>query len=128
MTSADELGLAGARTWARDSESAIVLNCDGVDDNGALVIMHGSDAPSAVIEALRSTSRVPVRVRRMPLGLLTDSVAFADRGWPAVTVSHGSFATLARIHTSRDTLHALRGTNVDAVAATLARAAEALAQ
>jgi hypothetical protein len=63
----------------------------------------------------------------MPPGLLTDSTALAAAGWQAVTVSHGSLATLRRVHTSRDSLAALRGTAIDDVAGILARAAEALA-
>jgi hypothetical protein len=64
----------------------------------------------------------------MPLGLLTDSVALADRGWTTATVSRGSFATLRRVHTPADSLAALRGDGTDEVASLLARAAEALAR
>ena len=128
LPSAEELGLAGARAWAGSRASGVALNCDGVDDAGDLVIMYNRPAPTAVIETVRAAvpAGVTVRVRRMPLGLLTDSTALADRGWRAVTVSHGSFATLRRIHTPHDSLAALRGTRIDTVADILARAAEAL--
>ena len=63
----------------------------------------------------------------MPLGLLTDSSALAERGWTTVTVSRGSLATLRRVHTRRDSLAALRGDGIDEVATLLARAVEALA-
>jgi hypothetical protein len=67
-------------------------------------------------------------VRRMPPGLLLDSVAFADRGWSAATVSHGSLRTLGRVHTQFDSLDILEGRSIERMSAVLARAAEALAR
>jgi exopolyphosphatase/pppGpp-phosphohydrolase len=64
----------------------------------------------------------------MPLGLLTDSVALADRGWRTLTLSHGSLRTLRRVHTTADSLDNLQGLNIDHVGAVLARAAEELSQ
>lgn len=128
FTSAEELGLAGARAWLLTHSPAVVLNGDGVDDEGSLVIMFNGQMPAALVNAVRAASTRPSRAQRMPLGLLTDSSAFAAAGWPAVTVSHGSLATLRRVHTSRDTLANLRGDAVDDVARILAHAAEVLAQ
>ena len=127
LPSAEELGLAGARAWARTRAVGIALNCDGVDDDGDLVIMYNHHLPPDVVDAVRANSRRVVTVRRMPLGLLTDSSALAAHGWSAVTVSHGSLATLRRVHTRRDSLAHLRGDAIDDVAVILARAAEALA-
>lgn len=131
LPSGEELGLAGARAWARAHGAGVALNCDGVDDDGDLVIMYNAPAPGEVVSAVRGAAqaggRATVRVRRMPLGLLTDSTALAASGWRAVTVSHGSLRTLRRVHTSRDSLANLRGTSIDEVAAILARAVEALA-
>jgi hypothetical protein len=127
LPSAEELGLAGGRAWARAHAAAVALNCDGVDDEGAIVIMYNGRMPTDVVAAVRAASPRPVRVRRMPLGLLTDSTALSDAGWRTVTVSHGSLGTLRRVHTSRDSLANLRGTSVDDVSVILARAAEALA-
>ena len=127
LPSAEELGLAGARAWARGVRAGIALNCDGVDDAGELTIMFARAAPTPLIHTLEALSPAPLRVRRMPLGLLTDSVALADRGWTTVTVSRGSFASLRRVHTSQDSLAALRGDGIDEVATLLARAVEALA-
>jgi hypothetical protein len=126
LTSAEELGLAGARAWARAHAAAVALNCDGVDDEGDLTIMHGSNAPTGVIDVMGCSTDAIVRVRRMPLGLLTDSVALADRGWHAVTLSRGTLASLRRVHTPADSLDNLRGAGVDEAATLLARAAEAL--
>lgn len=127
VPSAEELGLAGARAWAQTRAVGTALNCDGVDDGGALVIMYNDAAPEELVGAVRRAATRPVVARRMPLGLLTDSTALAHAGWRTVTVSHGSLATLRRIHTERDSLANLRGTKIDEVAVILARAAEALA-
>ena len=126
LSSAEEMGLAGARAWAREARRGTVLNCDGVDDAGELTIMYSGAAPTALIQTLEALAPRPPRVRRLPLGLLTDSVAFADRGWAAVTVSRGSLATLRRVHSSADSLANLRGDGIDDVAALLVRAVEAM--
>ena len=127
LPSAEELGMAGARAWARRHPPSVALNCDGVDDEGDLVIMYNRRMPARVVNAVRDASARSARVFRMPLGLLTDSSALADAGWSAVTVSHGSLATLRRVHTTRDSLAYMTGTSVDEVSIILARAAEALA-
>ena len=126
LSSAEELGLAGARAWSSAHAPAMALNCDGVDDEGELTIMHGSNPPTDVIDVVRRAAGREVRRRRMPLGLLTDSVALTDRDWRAVTVSRGSLASLRRVHTPDDSLENLRGTGIDETATVLARAAEAL--
>jgi Peptidase family M28 len=130
IPSAEELGLAGARAWVRANrrERALVLNCDGVDDQGELTLMYTRRKPDAIVNAVRNAAGGDVRVRRMPPGLLLDSVAFADAGWDAITVSHGSMRTLGRVHTRRDSLDNLRGVSIGSVASVLARAAEALAR
>lgn len=129
IPSAEELGLAGARAWVRAhaAERGFVLNCDGVDDYGELTIMYTRSRPTAIVEAVEGVAN-DVRVRRMPPGLLLDSVAFADRGWSAATVSHGSMRTLARVHTPLDSLEHLTGRSIEPMSAVLARAAEALAR
>ena len=133
LPSAEELGLAGARAWARERAAGTALNCDGVDDDGELTIMYTRTRPNELIDVVRRAaphglgSGSGLRARRMPLGLLTDSVALADRGWSTVTLSRGSLASLRRVHTSHDSLAALRGDGVDVMATLLARAAEALA-
>jgi hypothetical protein len=130
LPSAEELGLAGARAWVRSRATlrGTALNCDGVDDDGELTIMYTGQLPTTLVNALQHAAGRAPRVRRMPLGLLTDSVAFADGGWQTVTVSRGSLATLRRVHTRRDSLGALRGDGIPEVATVLARAAEALAR
>ncbi|HMC55660.1 MAG TPA: M28 family peptidase [Gemmatimonadaceae bacterium] len=129
ITSAEELGLAGARAWVRAhvAERAFVMNCDGVDDIGELTLMYTRTNPAPIVSAVERVAGA-VRVLRMPPGLLLDSVAFADVKWSAATLSHGSMQTLARVHTRRDTLDALTGTQIDPMAFVLARAAETLAR
>lgn len=128
LPSAEELGLAGARAWARDrhGEPGIAINCDGVDDRGALTIMYSGTPSIEIIDAIKQTADEPVQVRRMPLGLLLDSVALTDAGWRSVTVSRGSLASLRRVHTRDDSLQRLRGDGISRTARALARAAEAL--
>jgi hypothetical protein len=119
--------LAGARAFARRAPRSVALNCDGVDDAGEVTLMYSREKPSALLDVVRRAAPAVVRERRMPLGLLTDSVALADRGWRTLTVSRGSLATLRRVHTSADSLARLRGDGIADVAILLARAAEALA-
>jgi hypothetical protein len=110
VTSAEELGLAGARAWARaQSSKAPVINCDTIDDRGYLTIMHSHGRPERLIRAFE---RRAVRARRVLPGILVDSVAFAEAGWDAVTVSRGTLATLARIHRPADTPVGLSGRGV----------------
>jgi hypothetical protein len=131
LPSAEELGLAGARAWARSRSGppAVAINCDGVSDegDGAITIMYTGHRPDGLLDTLRRAVATETRVRRMPLGLLTDSVALTDRGWHTVTVSRGSFRTLRRVHSVRDSLDNLTGSGIDDVATLLARASEALA-
>jgi acetylornithine deacetylase/succinyl-diaminopimelate desuccinylase-like protein len=129
VSSAEELGLAGTRAWVRAhaNERAIVVNCDGVDDQGELTLMYTRARPEPIVAAVQRAAG-EVRAVRMPPGMLLDSVAFASEGWTAATLSHGSMRTLRRVHTRHDTLAQLEGTQVDPMAWVLARTAEALAR
>jgi hypothetical protein len=115
LTSAEELGLAGARAWAdRVPPGKKIVNCDTVDDSGVWLCMHTGAKPPLSTRA-ETTARglgLTLRTRRLIPGILADSVAFADRGLEAVTISRGSLATLARIHTRRDNSTALTGSGV----------------
>ena len=90
--------------------------------------MYSGKPSIEVVDAIRGAADEPTQVRRMPLGLLLDSVALTDAGWRSVTVSRGSLASLRRVHTRADSLQRLRGDGIPATARALARAAEALAQ
>ena len=127
LPSAEELGLAGARAWSRGRIPATALNCDGVDDEGTVVIMYSGPLPVGLVGTIRVAATGAVELRRMPRGLMTDSTALSQRKWNTVTVSRGSLRTLARVHRPSDSLANLRGTGIDEVASLLARSAEALA-
>ena len=91
LTSAEELGLAGARAAARRHPRATAINCDGVDDRGALLCMRsgrgGGRRSVAALEAAAKELRVPLVVRGLIPGLLVDAVALHDAGWDAATLS-----------------------------------------
>jgi hypothetical protein len=146
LTTAEELGLAGARAWARSTGAApngqaaarrsapatgqVALNCDGVDDVGMLTGMHSGAGHDRVLDALSAAAAargLPYRSMRLVPGILTDSVALADAGWATVTLSRGTLATLRRVHTRRDSLDRLAGTGIPDAAAILADTARRLA-
>jgi hypothetical protein len=134
LTSAEELGLAGARAWTAQRRASgeapgIALNVDGVDDVGLLRAMTGARPLGDVVAALRAAARaagVELDVRRLVPGILVDAVALADAGWATLTLSRGTWGTLTRIHTSHDTVDRLDGTGVAEAARVLAEAARAL--
>ena len=130
LTDAEELGLAGADAWASARAPAIVLNCDGVDDGGEITIMFPSAGAAnlgQVIADASGATGIAHRTRRIPLGVLTDSVAFARHGSASVTFSRGSWSSLARVHSSRDDLSRLSGRGIPATARLLAETARRLA-
>ncbi|HYN82039.1 MAG TPA: M28 family peptidase [Gemmatimonadaceae bacterium] len=130
VTSAEELALAGARAHVESNhERAPVVNCDTIDDNGNFLCMtHGRNRGPAAAAVVRAGDRLalPVRVRALIPGILTDSIAFADAGWDAVTVSRGNLGTLARVHTSSDTRERLDGSGIANAARLLAATIEEL--
>lgn len=131
LTSAEELGLAGARAWVRQAAHArgSVLNCDGVDHAGGLTVLRarGGEAVAAALADAAAAERAPLRIRGLIPGVLVDAVAFSDAGWPAATLSRGTVGTLLRIHTRGDTAARLRGDGMAEAARVLAGAARALA-
>jgi hypothetical protein len=116
ITSGEELGLAGARFWAeRADPRSVILNCDTVDDRGQWRLMYSGARPPRIgarVAAISPGLGLNLRIGRMIPGILADSMAFADRGIEAVTLSRGTLPTLARIHTRRDTSNRLSGGGV----------------
>lgn len=139
LTSAEELGMAGARGWLaqhvggeqrRGRGWGIAINCDGVDDHGEVtctIARDGGVFRSGLLKLSERRSTGPVRIRRSMPGVLFDSVAFADAGWPAATISRGTLGSLARVHTGTDTLLRMRGTSVEDAARMIAELAGVLA-
>ena len=129
LTTAEELGLAGARAWARSRSPGTAINVEALDDVGALLCMTSGGEHGPVVEALRRGAAAvgePLAVRRTLPGLLTDGVALADAGWRVATLCRGTLGTLARIHRPADDLAALNGSGVALGARVIAAAAEEL--
>ena len=110
FTGAEEFGLIGAREWVRsrpDLDSAEVVNLDTLTDRGALYLVCHDSAGRAlathVAGALRGILPGP-QVRRLPVGILVDSLPFARAGSPAITIARLDWDDLRRLHTPRDTL------------------------
>jgi hypothetical protein len=122
LTSGEELGLAGARAWARGAKPASAISIDGVDDTGALRLIYSGRLPTTLIALLGTAWPAP---RRLVPGVLMDGVALSDAGWNVVNVSKGSWRTVSRIHTPRDDLAHLEGSGAEEVATLLAGAIEA---
>jgi hypothetical protein len=118
LTSAEELGLAGARAWVGERGKAVAVNVDSIDDRGGWLCMISGDAGPLreAVEQGAKASGIRVALRGVIPGILVDAVAFRDAGWPAVTISRGGLYSLGRIHTSRDTLACMSGTSIDTAA------------
>ncbi|MFL5595570.1 MAG: M28 family peptidase [Gemmatimonadaceae bacterium] len=131
VTSGEELGLAGARVWAPTAPpEAIGVNCDTVDDTGGWRCMYTGSKPNRIVMAAESVAtRLGLRlsIGRLIPGILADSIALTDWGIEAVTLSRGTLATLARIHTRRDNSSALTGTGAAEASALLSALARELA-
>jgi len=132
ITDAEELGLAGARAWARDWTFApgVALNCDGIDDAGAMRLMYSGRAapmqPTAAMQRAASAVGDAARLMHLLPGVLTDSVALAARGWQTVTLSRGTLRTLSRIHTMTDDDAHMTGSGIPAAVQVLVVAATEL--
>lgn len=115
LTSAEELGLQGAKALARlhPHMPSRVVNFDGIDDVGTLTCMARRGSPLAArIQGSAGDSDLQVRVRRVLPGIMVDALALEGPGREAVTMSKGNFSTLARIHTPRDEPGRLTGAGV----------------
>ncbi|HET6579506.1 MAG TPA: M28 family peptidase [Gemmatimonadales bacterium] len=110
ITGAEEFGMVGARVFARERagllRGATVVNLDTIDQEGELALVCHDDrgAGLARVEALRLVAAgLAPRVRRLPVGIFTDSLPFARAGVPAVTIGRLTWRTLRTIHTPGDT-------------------------
>jgi len=124
LTSAEELGLAGARAWAAGRNSGLAINCDGVDDRGVIVCMLSGATEYQFRDAFHRAGVMTgeeVIVRPLIPGVLVDAVAFKDAGWRAVTVSRGTWQSLARVHTSADDAARTTGAGIGRTARFVAR-------
>lgn len=142
ITSAEELGLAGARHFvSTQTGSGIAINCDTIDDAGKFLCMASGRKIQRLDAAIeRASSRLQVetvgifgksrraslRLRGMIPGILADNVAFTDGGWESFTLSRGNIATLSCVHTSRDLPDRIQGTGIAKAASLIAAIVEEL--
>ena len=129
LTSAEELGMAGARAFAATHAAAMAINVDGGDDDGSTICMRHGRAARVRVGLARAARGIGMTVteRATIPGLLTDGVALADAGWSAVTVSRGGLGTLWRIHRAADSAARIRGSGMHEVARLVASAAREIA-
>lgn len=108
ITGAEEFGLVGARVFARLSTGLAeteFVNVDTVDQEGKLyLVSHNAEGErlARALEPQLAGLELPVRRRRLPLGIFVDSAPLA-RVAPAVTVGRLTWRTLRCIHTAADT-------------------------
>lgn len=108
ITGAEEFGLVGARVFARswEAENGVeFVNVDTVDQEGKLYLVSHNDSGerlAAAMETALAGLELPIRRRRLPLGIFVDSAPLA-RVAPAVTIGRLTWNTLRCIHTPADT-------------------------
>lgn len=131
ISSAEELGLAGARAFVNERPGGqIALNCDTIDDDGHFIcMMKGKSGASGLAGAIRRAAARygnEIQIRGMLPGVLADNVAFSDAGWDSLTLSRGNIATLALVHTEGDRPDDIEGTGIAQAARLLAATMEEL--
>ena len=109
ITGAEEFGLVGARVFAQLEGERLagveVVNFDTIDQKGDLYLVSHDrrGAALAAASARRLSGLGPaVRPRRLPAGILVDSLPLARAGASAITVGRLTWSTLRRIHTPAD--------------------------
>jgi hypothetical protein len=125
ITGAEEFGLVGARVFARLTPMRHMefINVDTVDQEGPLYLVSHNARGELLARRLEPTLAgigVPMRRRRLPLGIFVDSAPLSRAGASAVTIGRLTWATLRRIHTAGDTPEDLSLTTAVAVGRALA--------
>jgi hypothetical protein len=126
ITGAEEFGLVGARVFARhtpDVGKTEFINLDTLDDEGNLYLVshdrHGEHLASDLAPSLAHLE-LPLRRRRLPLGIFVDSAPLARKEARAITIGRLTWKTLRRIHTTADTPDDLSFTTAQRVGRALA--------
>jgi hypothetical protein len=130
ITSGEELDLAGARAWSATAQKgAMMINCDTIDDDGALRCMWVNRPHALGVAAEKAAKKLGLGLRMggMIPGIITDGMAFEAAGVSSVTLSRGTVQTLGRLHTSGDSPDRLTGSGVAGAALMLAQMVEELA-
>ncbi|HEX5635429.1 MAG TPA: M28 family peptidase, partial [Gemmatimonadales bacterium] len=111
VTGAEEFGLVGARMLAQERPDLIrgreVINVDTVDDRGRLFVVSHDRKGKGLAEHLEPVLRTlghEVRRRKLPAGIMVDSLPLAPLASRAVTVARLDWDTLRRVHTPADDL------------------------
>jgi len=126
FTGAEEFGLVGSRVFVRSGvrcEGTEVVNLDTLTGSGTFYLL-AHDAPGR--DLARSLSQAcsglapRVEVRRLPLGILVDSLPFSRAGAAAVTLSRLDWGDLRRIHTPADTAQGLEPATAESAGAIIA--------
>lgn len=114
LTGAEEFGLVGARILSATRGELVrgteIVNFDTLDERGALSLVTHDGPGRALASRLApvlATPGVPVRQRRLPLGIFVDSYPLAQAGASAVTVGRLDWSTLRRLHTPADSADGL---------------------
>ncbi|MGI9039945.1 MAG: M28 family peptidase [Gemmatimonadales bacterium] len=110
VTGAEEFGLVGSRVFGRLESAALrnaqVVNLDTIDAEGDLYLVshdrRGARLAADTAPGLGGLG-VRVRARRLPLGIVVDSLPLARAGASAITIGRLTWRTLRIIHTPRDT-------------------------
>jgi peptidase M28-like protein len=112
ITGAEEFGLVGSRVFARLSpglQGTEFVNVDTIDQEGKLALVsHDArgERLARLLEPRLAGLALPIRRRRLPLGIFVDSAPLA-RIAPAITIGRLTWRTLRRIHTPSDTVDGL---------------------
>jgi hypothetical protein len=114
LTGAEEFGLVGARVLAETRADLVreteIVNFDTLDECGTLSLVS-HDGSGRVLAArlalVLASPDVPVRQRRLPLGIFVDSYPLSRAGARAVTVGRLDWSTLRRLHTPTDSAEGL---------------------
>lgn len=113
ITGAEEFGLVGARVFARlaqDTGGNEFVNVDTVDEEGTLSLVSHDRRGEQLCRKLEpqlAPLGLPIRRRRLPLGIFVDSAPLARTQGSAITIGRLTWQTLRRIHTETDTLDGL---------------------
>jgi Zn-dependent M28 family amino/carboxypeptidase len=109
ITGAEEFGLVGARVFARlnpNSAAAEFGNLDTLDQEGKLYLVSHDARGERLARRLEPRLvglGVPLRRRRLPLGIFVDSAPLTKTGAASITIGRLTWNTLRRIHTPADT-------------------------
>jgi hypothetical protein len=126
FSGAEEFGLVGSRVFVRSGvqlQGTEVVNLDTLTGRGTYYLLaHDSPGRDLARRLNRAcTGLAPqVVVRRLPLGILVDSLPFARAGATAVTLSRLDWGDLRRMHTPADTAEGLELATAESTGAAIA--------